>query len=75
MVILIAVGQSAPPVRLTARGWWQNAMERIADIMRKFTIGLIHVAMTGITKFLGISKRGNLEIWSAAMRPKQRQIF
>src|ERR1017187_2535471 len=75
MVSLIADGQCAPPMRVTAWRWRQNDMERIADIVREPAIGFVHVTVAGITKLLGIAKSGNRLIGRSAMRPEQRQVF
>lgn len=72
---MIAVGQSAPPVRITAGRWRQNAMERIANVVCKFAVGFVHVTVTGVTKLLGKLESGNRVFWRAAMRPEHCQFF
>jgi len=72
---MISNGQSAPPMRVTFRRWWQNNMECIADIVCKFSIRDIYSPVTGVVKVFGKLKSGNRVFRSAAMRPEQGQVF
>lgn len=50
-------------------------MKRIGNFMRKFAIGLIYVAVTGITKLLRKLKSGNRMVRCATVGSEQRQFF
>lgn len=75
MVSLVADGQCAPPMRVTAWRWRQNNVKCIADIVCKPAIGFVHVTVAGVAKLLGVSKSGNRVIRSVAVRPEQSQVF
>ena len=72
---IIAIGQSAPPVRFTARRWWQNNMERIADMMRQRAILSSSGDVMAVIKFFRKLLGGDGVRRSAAMEFKHGHFF